>query len=160
MSLLGICVWREGFEAALGPERRGVKGGCRGKRGGVGGLVWRLWRFRQEKSLVDAIFYWNQKISARFSLYEIVDSQSALPRSFSVATFQITKFLAFQPSPSGISLGSQAGSSEMVQGTSLQVFTGLTESPVRLPSHGRGFFTAGSKASTNQKRAVHCPRWT
>jgi hypothetical protein len=28
MTLLGIYFWREGFEAALGPERRGEKGGC------------------------------------------------------------------------------------------------------------------------------------
>jgi|GEM_PF-5862896 len=26
--LLGICFWREGLEAALGPERMGEKGGC------------------------------------------------------------------------------------------------------------------------------------
>jgi hypothetical protein len=25
--LLGICFWREGLEAAFGPERRGAKGG-------------------------------------------------------------------------------------------------------------------------------------
>jgi hypothetical protein len=25
--MLGICFWREGSEAALGPERRGAKGG-------------------------------------------------------------------------------------------------------------------------------------
>jgi len=25
--LLGICFWREGLEAAFGPERRGKKGG-------------------------------------------------------------------------------------------------------------------------------------
>jgi len=37
--LLGICFWREGLEAALGPERMGEKGGCGGKRGGFGGLV-------------------------------------------------------------------------------------------------------------------------
>jgi len=28
MTLLGICFWREGFEAAFGPERRGEKGGA------------------------------------------------------------------------------------------------------------------------------------
>jgi len=37
--LLGNCFWREVLEAALGPERMGEKGGCGGKRGGVGGLV-------------------------------------------------------------------------------------------------------------------------
>ena len=26
--LLGICFWREGFEAAFGPDRMGEKGGC------------------------------------------------------------------------------------------------------------------------------------
>jgi hypothetical protein len=26
--LLGICFWREGFEGAFGPERRGRKGGA------------------------------------------------------------------------------------------------------------------------------------
>ena len=26
--LLGNCFWREGLEAAFGPERRGAKGGC------------------------------------------------------------------------------------------------------------------------------------
>ena len=31
--LLGICFWREGLGAALGPELRGEKGGCGGKRG-------------------------------------------------------------------------------------------------------------------------------
>ena len=25
--LLGICFWREGFEAAFGPDRKGEKGG-------------------------------------------------------------------------------------------------------------------------------------
>ena len=28
LMLLGNCFWREGFEGAFGPERRGVKGGC------------------------------------------------------------------------------------------------------------------------------------
>jgi len=28
LRLLGICFWREGLEAAFGPERRGEKGGC------------------------------------------------------------------------------------------------------------------------------------
>jgi hypothetical protein len=28
-SLLGNCFWREGFEAAFGPDRMGEKGGCR-----------------------------------------------------------------------------------------------------------------------------------
>ena len=27
-SLLGNCFWREGFEAAFGPDRMGEKGGC------------------------------------------------------------------------------------------------------------------------------------
>jgi hypothetical protein len=27
--LLGNCFWREGFEAAFGPDRMGEKGGCR-----------------------------------------------------------------------------------------------------------------------------------
>jgi hypothetical protein len=31
--LLGNCFWREGFEAAFGPDRMGEKGGCGGKRG-------------------------------------------------------------------------------------------------------------------------------
>jgi transcriptional regulator with XRE-family HTH domain len=31
--LLGICFWREGLEAALGPERRGGERGLRGKEG-------------------------------------------------------------------------------------------------------------------------------
>ena len=65
----------------------GEKGGCGGKRGGVGGLVWRLWGFREEKSLVDATFYWNQETLARFSLQERVDSQPALPSSFLAAVF-------------------------------------------------------------------------
>jgi hypothetical protein len=34
-----------------------VKRGCGGKRGGDDSLVWRLWGFRQEKSLIHAIFY-------------------------------------------------------------------------------------------------------
>jgi hypothetical protein len=28
IELLGICFWREGFEGAFGPERRGRKGGA------------------------------------------------------------------------------------------------------------------------------------
>ena len=55
--LLGNCFWREGFVAAFGPEQRGAKGGCGGKRGGDGGLVWRWAVFRQEKSLIHALFY-------------------------------------------------------------------------------------------------------
>jgi hypothetical protein len=64
-----------------------VKGGCGGKRGGDGGLVWRLWGLRQEKSLIHAMFYWNRETLARFSWHESVDSQSALPRSFLAAVF-------------------------------------------------------------------------
>ena len=56
-ALLGNCFWREGFEGAFGPEQRGAKGGCGGKRGGDGGLVWRWAVFRQEKSLIHALFY-------------------------------------------------------------------------------------------------------
>ena len=55
--LLGICFWREGLEAALGLERRGEKGGWGGKSGEVGGLVRRLWKLRQEKCLIHALFY-------------------------------------------------------------------------------------------------------
>ena len=65
----------------------GEKGGCGGKRGGDGGLVWRLWGLRQEKSLIHAMFYWNQETLARFSCHESVGSQSALPRSFLAAVF-------------------------------------------------------------------------
>ena len=80
--LLGNCFWREGLEAAFGPERRGEKGGCGGKRGGGSGVTWRWPRFRHEKSLIHAIFYWNREALARFSWQESVDSQSALPRFF------------------------------------------------------------------------------
>ena len=57
---------------AGGPRRRlwtgaeGAKGGCGGKRGGVGGLAWRWAVFRQEKSLIHAIFYWNREILAEY----------------------------------------------------------------------------------------------
>jgi len=80
--------------------------------------VWRLWGFRQEKSLVDATFYWNQETLARFSLHESVDSQPRVAKFFiGSGFFRFTKFLACQlssrtrvrPSPSGISLGCQAG---------------------------------------------------
>ena len=85
--LLGICFWREGLEATFGPERRGEKGGCGGKRGGDGGLVWRLWGLPQEKSLIHAMFDWNRETLARFSQRESVDPQPALPRSFLAAVF-------------------------------------------------------------------------
>ena len=62
LGLLEICFWREGLEGAFGPERSG--GGCGGKRGGVGGLAWRWAVFRQEKSLIHAIFYWNRETLA------------------------------------------------------------------------------------------------
>ena len=32
ISLLGICFWREGFEAAFGPDRMGEKGGCTARK--------------------------------------------------------------------------------------------------------------------------------
>ena len=64
-----------------------VPGGCGGKRGGDGGLVWRLWGFRQEKFLIHALFYWNRETLLRSSLQESVDSHPALQRSFSAAVF-------------------------------------------------------------------------
>jgi hypothetical protein len=43
--------------------------------------------FRQEKSLIHAIFYWNREILAEYIWLENGDFQSALPRSFLAAVF-------------------------------------------------------------------------